>query len=183
MNFRFDFTKTLQAAGVLLEFEKTRRMSYLRLLKLLYVADRESLAEAGRPITGDRAVAMKHGPVLTHVYDLIRGLTPRAGDWDSFIHKEDYSVQLVGEPGRGQLCRQEVKKLQEISERYRALDDWQLVDELHKLQEWRDSYKEDTASFPIPWERVLEAQGKADLIEEVANDERARATLAQLFRG
>lgn len=39
-------------------------MSYLRMLKLLYLADRESLKETGHTITGDRVVAMEHGPVL-----------------------------------------------------------------------------------------------------------------------
>jgi hypothetical protein len=35
--------------------------------KLLYLADRESLKKTGRPITGDRVVAMEHGPVLRSV--------------------------------------------------------------------------------------------------------------------
>ena len=51
MNFRFDFHKTLQASGVLLSLD-ANRMAYIRLLKLLYIADREWLAEAGRTITG-----------------------------------------------------------------------------------------------------------------------------------
>ena len=56
MHFHFDFDKTLQAAGVLLDADD-KRMEYMRLLKLLYVTDRESLAETGRTLTGDRAVA------------------------------------------------------------------------------------------------------------------------------
>ena len=35
--FRFDFTKTLQAAAELLRHEPQRQMSMLRLLKLLYI--------------------------------------------------------------------------------------------------------------------------------------------------
>ena len=66
MTFRFDFDKTLQAAGVLLSLDGDR-MEQIRLLELLYIADRELLAETGRTITGDRAVAMRHGPVLSQV--------------------------------------------------------------------------------------------------------------------
>ena len=73
MTFRFDFLKTLQASGVLLQLD-ANRMAYIRLLKLLYIADRELLAETGRTLTGDEAVAMKNGPVLSRVYDLIKGV-------------------------------------------------------------------------------------------------------------
>lgn len=183
MNFRFDFTRTVQAAGVLLEFEKTRRMSYLRLLKLLYVADRELLAERGRTITGDRVVAMEHGPVLSKLLDLIKGVRPESGEWDRFIHREDYSVQLASEPGRGKLSRQEVQKLQDVSERYRNLSDWQLVRELHKLPEWIEAYHGDKSSYPISWENVLAAQGKAGMIENVVKEERTRAVLDHIFGG
>ena len=72
MQLRFNFEKSLQAAGVLLQLEEGR-MPYLRLLKLLYIADRELLAESAASLTGDRAYAMKHGPVLSHVYSLIKG--------------------------------------------------------------------------------------------------------------
>jgi hypothetical protein len=65
MHLRFQLEKSLQAAGCLLELHGDC-MEYVRLLKLLYIADREMVAEAGAPITGDRAVAMDHGPGDTH---------------------------------------------------------------------------------------------------------------------
>ena len=64
MNFRFNFERALQASAYLLRLDG-KRMGYLRLLKLLYIADREWLAETGESITGDRAYAMKYGPVLS----------------------------------------------------------------------------------------------------------------------
>ena len=51
MHFRFNFEKTLQAAGVLMSSDGDR-MEHMRLLKLMYIADREMLAETGSPITG-----------------------------------------------------------------------------------------------------------------------------------
>jgi uncharacterized phage-associated protein len=74
------------------------RMEYVRLLKLLYIADREMMAEAGAPITGDRAVAMDHGPVLSHVYDLVKGKAARAGEWAHSIRTVHRSRQV--EQGR-----------------------------------------------------------------------------------
>src|SRR5262245_25785120 len=128
MSFRFNFDKTLQAASVLLELDGDR-MGRIRLLKLMYIADRELLAETGRPLTGDRAVAMQHGPVLSHVYDLIKGEAARAGEWSRFIHSDGYAVELRDEPGRGELSRREVEKLIEVSNRYREVDDWTLSEQ------------------------------------------------------
>ena len=140
MNFRFDFHKTLQASGVLLSLD-ANRMAYVRLLKLLYIADREWLAEAGRTITGDEAVAMKNGPVLSRVYDLIKGVAPRTDDWGDFIRKADYSVELKKDPGRGKLSKGEIEKLTEVADRYRAMDDWELSEHTHEFPEWRNHYQ------------------------------------------
>ena len=82
MTFRFHFEKTLQASAVLLGLDGGR-MDRIRLLKLLYIVDRELLAEIGRPLTGDMAIAMKHGPVLSQVYDLIKGIAGRTSEWSA----------------------------------------------------------------------------------------------------
>jgi len=68
-----------------------KRIDYLRLLKLLHIADREWLAETGESITGDRAYAMKYGPVLSSIYDLVKGNGSRAGERDDYIYTEGYA--------------------------------------------------------------------------------------------
>src|SRR4051812_11294735 len=114
MFLRFDPTRAIQAGAVLLKTTPSRRMTRLRLLKLLYIADRETLQEAGRPITGDRAVAMKNGPVLSRIYDLIKGADLAAPEWERFFRNADrWEVELVGEPGVGELSKYEIEKLQE----------------------------------------------------------------------
>jgi uncharacterized phage-associated protein len=56
-------------------------MSYMKLIKLLYLAGREALARWGRPIPTDTYVATKHGPVLSQVLDLItEGPDPVVGE-------------------------------------------------------------------------------------------------------
>jgi hypothetical protein len=108
MTLRFNFEKTLQGAGVLLHLDADR-MAYIRLLKLLYIADRELLAETGRSMTGDEAVAMKNGPVLSRIYDLIKGVGPKFQEWGDFIHTNYYSVELMKDPGRGKLSKSEIE--------------------------------------------------------------------------
>jgi uncharacterized phage-associated protein len=179
MTFRFDFEKTLQAAGVLLDLDGPR-MDRLRLLKLLYIADRELLAETGRTLTGDRALAMKHGPVLGRVYDLIRGESSRAGEWGRSIHSDGRSVVLRDDPGRGELSRREVEKLTELTDRYRNVDDWALSEATHDFPEWSRNYAAD-GPIPIPWEDALSAQGRADLVEIVEREEATRRLLDDLL--
>lgn len=43
-----------------------------KLLKVIYFAELKHLANYGRPITGDRYVAMKDGPVASWLYDLLK---------------------------------------------------------------------------------------------------------------
>ena len=182
LKFKFDFEKTLQASAVLLR-SHGKQMSVLRLLKLLYIADREMLATAGHTLTGDRAVAMEHGPVLTQVYDLIKQQAKRAGEWDGVIHKVGYTLHLVGDPGTGRLSKGDAAKLQEVTDRYLAVDDWTLADKItHEFPEWVGNYQEGTSKC-IPWEDVLKAHGKEAWIADIENDLAAQRSFDALFGG
>ena len=179
MRFRFDFEKSLQAAGVLVGLGGSS-MEYLRLLKLLHIADREMLATNGSPITGDRAVALKNGPILSQVYDLIQGQTARAGEWADFLRTTNDNVELRKPTDRGKLNRAEVEKLQEVFDRYRHDDVWDICAQTHEFPEWRANHAPNT-SQPIPWEEALAAQGKADLIPVAQSQADLRETLDALF--
>jgi uncharacterized phage-associated protein len=43
------------------------------LAKVLFFADRDHLRAYGRPVTGDRYIAMASGPVPSRVYDIVKG--------------------------------------------------------------------------------------------------------------
>lgn len=179
MHFRFDFAKTLQAAAVLLDTDNGQ-MGYMRLLKLLYIADRELLAETGRPLTGDRVLAMKQGPVLSRVFDLIKGQTAQADEWSDYLHTEAYKVLLKKKPGRGKLSKREVQKLHTLSERYRQLEDFDLSELTHQFAEWQEHFQEGAAP-PIPWEAVLRAQNKAEMIPIAEREAATREVMDRYF--
>ena len=181
MNLRFRFKRTLQASACLLWFDGNR-MAYVRLLKLLYIADREWLAETGESITGDCACAMECGPVLLNLHDLIMGTGTNAGIWDAHILREGHAVVLVADPGRGELSKGIVNKLSEVIERYRQLSDWELSERTHEFQEWIKHYSSEGGRTPIPWQDILEAQGQAALISAVERDEAARQVFDDVFR-
>ena len=67
-SFRED--KATQAACILIEKEGGR-INYMKLLKLMYMADRKALLERGRPITFDEYYSLDRGPILSRTKDLI----------------------------------------------------------------------------------------------------------------
>jgi uncharacterized phage-associated protein len=140
---RFNETKVTQAAAFLLKL-RGGRMKYIKLLKLLYLADRKSLLERGRPITSDRYVSMDDGPVLSITYNLIQGDYRNTQHvWSqTIIPAEDYDVQLR-EPDAdvevGQLSEAEIEVLRSVFEEFGHWNRWKLIDQImHKLPEWHD---------------------------------------------
>ena len=71
MVLRFNERRATEAAARFLKL-RGGRMSYLKLIKLLYLLDREALLRWGRPVTTDRYISMDNGPVVSRIYDLIR---------------------------------------------------------------------------------------------------------------
>ena len=63
MTPRFNERRATEAAARFLKL-RGGRMSYLKLIKLIYFLDREALLRWGRPVTGDRYVSMDNGPVV-----------------------------------------------------------------------------------------------------------------------
>ena len=178
----FDILKVAQADAVLLHSEPTRLMSRLRLLKFLYIADRELLAERGRPITGDHPVAMDHGPVLSHTYSLIRGEDYSSPLWQSYLRSEGpRDVLLVQDPGVGQLSRQEIAKLQEVAARFERASDWDVAEHTHKYPEWRKNIPPEGSAKKIPLDDLLEATGMLAHKDGLLDRERAEEAARRVF--
>jgi len=78
VSFRFSFDKFL-AAIQHMATEEVPELDTYKILKLLFLADKQHLVRFGRPITGDRYVAMEYGPVGSESYDLIKGFTSTRG--------------------------------------------------------------------------------------------------------
>lgn len=155
------------------------RMNYMRLLKLLYVVERESIQESGRPLMGGGAVAMQRGPVLEDMYSLIRGQHEKAGDWTEFFHTEHYDLVMHHDPGNDMLTPFLASKLGQIAERYQDCDEWAMVEETHKLLEWQKNDPGES-SKPIPLSDILDAVGRTQDAERIISFDMSQATAARL---
>lgn len=77
------------------------------LLKIMYFAECKHLVNYGRPITGDRMIAMRYGPVPSFAYDEVK---PESIDVRYFSIEDDVIVALVN-PNMDYLSNSEVKCL------------------------------------------------------------------------
>lgn len=162
MRFHFNDEATAQAAAHLLRLHGGT-MPYMKLIKLLYLADRKMLLEHGRPITGDRLVSMKHGPVLSRVLDFINEGPRRANaaSWFRYVSApRGYDVSLADAAApTDELSRLELRILAEVHAEFGPLDKWDLVDLLHEiLPEWTDP---GGSSRTIEFAEILRAEDRS----------------------
>jgi len=158
MQPRFREDKATQAAALLLGWAGGS-MNYMKLIKLLYLADRAALVRWGRPITFARAVSMKHGPVLSEVLELINEGSPPGTEplWNRTVSiPSDYRVRLTADCPPDDLSDAEEDVLAGVFREYGSLDPWALVDMLHNmLPEWIPTH----GAIPIQYRDILLNEG------------------------
>ncbi len=159
MRFCFNELKSAQAASFLISLHGGK-LNYMVLIKLLYLADRQTLLELGYTITGDSFVSMPKGPVLSRILDLITmGKHKERTPWFRYISEpRDYEVKLAerAPAKRDELSKYETKVLQEIYKKYGSMDKWDLVELMHTLPEWEDPKG---SSLTIDPQNILRLEG------------------------
>ena len=174
----FSEKKATDAAILLLELAGGR-MKYIRLLKLLYLSEKEAFLELGRSITNDNYCSMSYGQVPSKTYDLVKGTTFKSeGYWDEFINSpvDKHYVELQGSPvDISELSESEEDILQAIFLKYKDMDDFDLAKETKGSEyiQTTDTKK----SIPTPLEKILEdlnydeseIAGIIDTLEEEAS--------------
>ena len=181
MRIQFNEAKATQTAAYLLRL-RGGRMSYLKLIKLLYLIDREALLRWGRPVTTDRYVSMDKGPVVSRVYDLITDepCPDKPTVWAQFISKPDsgYEVALLQDPNSDELSLAEEELIREIFEKYGSMSRWELVEFSHKLPEWINP---EGSALPIEYQDILKAGGKTAIEIAEIQGELEHLALSETF--
>ena len=134
---------------------------------MLYIADRIALDRLEMTITGDCYVSMKYGPVLSKVYDLIKGKP--VGNalplWTEFISLpqsyKDYYISLKQDPGNDELCEEEEEILRAVYTHFGRLDPFTVAEWTHGLPEWQQP-EPITSAIPIVVEDILRNVGKSE---------------------
>lgn len=165
----FNEKRTAQAAAFML-YRAGGRLPLLKLMKLMYLAERESLKRFGEPITGDKPVSMPHGPVLSTTLDLMNGASAYVeGGWDTWmddrsghdIALRDLSMIRSPEQDLLELSDGDLEVLEDTWNEFGHLSKFQLVAYTHSeaCPEWEDP---NGSSRPIPMARLFKALGYSD---------------------
>ena len=155
-----------KAADVAFRFleRHSGKMSCLKLVKLIYIVERESLLRWGRSVTYDRFVSMPHGPVLSRTLDLITEEAPpnEPSVFNQHISQpSDYKVELR-DPfpmENSTLSPAEIDLIDDVYGQYGHLTRWNLVEITHSFPEWEDPQG---SSTDISIRSILERNGKTE---------------------
>lgn len=176
MGMRFREDKATQAAALFLQLSG-EPMDIIKLIKLMYLAERESIVRWGRPITYDSYYSLPQGPVLSITLNLINSTfnVDQQTYWYKYItERQGHEVTLTGEQApMDQLSAAEEKLINEIYQKFGRMDKWKLCDYTHKLPEWVDP---NGSSIPIHMSVILAAEGYGkEEIEEMESALEAEA--------
>lgn len=167
----FCFHRDKAVAAMAYVLDSLGEVDKVKLMKLIYLADREHLLRHDRTITGGRLVAMDHGPLPSECLSVING--DLGEDVYSVFHVVDYTVSLREEASYDAevLTETDKKVLDEVIREYGHAGTWELRDRTHRLPEYTAFYQAGT-STTIPVESLL------CLAERGKQDNRGRITVS-----
>lgn len=158
MDVHFDKVKTLNA--LLFVANRVRRKDFHKIFKIIYFADRQHLADWGRPITGDTYIAMEAGPVPSRMYDMmkiVRGdsYLPDTEGLGHYFKVENWMyVHPLQDAELGQLSSNEQEILSEAIRKYGDLSYDELKEKSHDVA-WRSTARD----FSISWDDIAREAG------------------------
>lgn len=158
MALKYDETKATELAAYFLK-KSDGDMFLLKLMKLLYIADRESMRDRARPITFDHYVSMDNGPVLSRTLNIMNGMVQDTGAWATMIApRNSHKVSIVdnSEVTFDDLSEAELQIADRVYKEYGHIPRFRLADLTHSFAEWQDPHG---SSIPIRYEDVLQAVG------------------------
>ncbi len=165
-NTAFDEKKATALAAIIIKNDNGKgAMNYMKLLKMMYMCDRLTLRKFNHTITHDTYIAMKKGPVLSYTYNIIAMADDTVSGfgtfWKKYIHTDEdrYEVTLCDSEGpEGILYPDEKDIARYVSDSYKLLNEWEIVDIIYMLcDEWKDSRKKNASHRPISLDMMRKA--------------------------
>lgn len=161
--------KILQEIVYLLSLNDNR-MNLLKLMKELYLIDRESIDERDTSISGDLFFSMPHGPVLSQTLNLLNDLDNNNwGDYLQAVPARYYPDIIVREDiNFDRLSVKDKQYIKKVSDKFKNYSPKELEDYTHTLSEWVDPQG---SSRKIRYKDVMLALGKSETEIAIAKEE------------
>ena len=140
----------------------------LKLIKLLYLSERQFLSEYHHPMLFDEYYSLTHGPICSNALDGINGMIHEE-IWDNFVARNGNLVVAIKTLSRDELDEvsdAEIVVISEIWEKFGHMTPSQLRNYTHdNLPE----YTETEGRIRISYKEIFEALGQEDA-ENLAKD-------------
>lgn len=158
MNVQFDKEKSLNA--LLYVANRVQRKDFHKIFKIIYFADRQHLADWGRPITGDTYIAMEAGPVPSRLYDMLKivrgdSYLPDMEGLGKYFQVENWMyMRPLQDADLNKLSANEQEAMSEAIEKYAALSYDEIKEKSHDVA-WRSTARD----FSISWDNIAREAG------------------------
>ena len=158
MNVQFDKEKSLNA--LLYVANRVQRKDFHKIFKIIYFADRQHLADWGRPITGDTYIAMEAGPVPSRLYDMLKivrgdSYLPDMEGLGKYFQVENWMyVRPLQDADLNKLSVSEQEAMSEAIEKYATLSYDEIKEKSHDVA-WRCTARD----FSISWDNIAREAG------------------------
>ncbi len=158
MNVQFDKVKTLNA--LLYVANRVQRKDFHKIFKVIYFADRQHLADWGRPITGDTYIAMDAGPVPSRLYDILKivrgdSYLPDNEGLGQYFQVENWMyVRPLVDADLNKLSANEQEALSAAIAKYASLSYDEIKEKSHDVA-WRSTARD----FAINWDNIAREAG------------------------
>ena len=146
----------------------------IKIVKLLYLADKYHLIKYGRTITNDEYWAMYHGPVGSNTKDVLEfddmSLSDNEAEYASLllcqVDKTSFEVNPSANPDKfNYLSETDIEALNFVIDKFGSMNTWDIRDFSHKYPEWKQ-YEELFENHETKRERIL----TEELISTVEGD-------------
>jgi len=127
--------KAIQAVNFFARKPKGHSVDKLKVIKLLWIADRYHLMKYGRTISSDRYHAMPHGPVASQMYSSIQ---PVSDDYTAkYLKTEKHSIRSLADCDFSVFSQSDLDVLEQVWETFGELNGKQLRLMSHEFPEWK----------------------------------------------
>ncbi len=165
--------------------EQGGNINVLKLMKLVYIADRRNMEKYDFSISGDVFVSMDHGPLNSITYNCVNAMDENRPGWDEFVtDRAGNDVGLarnVTNEDLDELSIAELETLKEVWADFGAMGKWDIRNWTHEnCPEWEDPKG---GSSLIPYARVFKFLNKPhakELESQVMTERALRAAFAKV---
>lgn len=139
----YSVVKVTQALAYLLSLDDNKKMERVKLIKLLWAADRMHIRRYGRTISESSYYAMYHGPVCSLALDIAQNSKYSLSDddvkyIDYFFTSDSVDTAMSKNPGDDYLSNSDKEVLKQAFDTFSTMKTFELADRIsHNYPEWK----------------------------------------------